>query len=200
MAKRKIVLQENEPSLPIKAFTKSSVWGIQENEVIQLWEGATKDIKVRENIQHYLDIFKSAFLIEEVKDGTMYDRNSYEKRGYEIAQIDFGDGLRFVWAIKKRPIIHVTDLTYENIRYISIAKLIDLLDHNFGGGWGALSYSTQNIILSVFDISTITLPKDRLHKKGGVYDKNIEDGFDVLEVPKGNWIEAIFVKEKSKQD
>lgn len=200
MAKRKVLLPESDPSLPIKTFTKSSVWGIQENDVIRLWEGATRDVKVKENIRHYLDIFKSAFFIEEIKEDTMFDKKSYEKQGYKVAQIRFDDNMRFVWAIKKRPIMRITDLTYENIHYISAAKLIEVLDHNFGGGWDSLSYSIKNIILSGFDISTTTLPKDRLHKKGGIYEKKIEDGFDVLEIPKSGWVEAIFVKEKLEQE
>ena len=92
--------------------------------------------------------------------------------------------------------MRVTDLTYENIRHISAAKLIEVLDRNFGGGWDSLSQSIQDIIQSGFDISTTTLPKDRLRKKGGMYEKKIEDGFEVLEIPKGTWVEAIFAKVK----
>ncbi|MBQ4209974.1 MAG: hypothetical protein II658_03100, partial [Prevotella sp.] len=53
-----------------------------------------------------------------------------------------------------------------------------------------------DIIESGFDISTTTLPKDRLHKVGGMYEKKVNDGFEVLEIPKGSWVEAIFAKEK----
>ena len=41
--------------------------------------------------------------------------------------------------------------------------------------------SIQDIIESGFDISTTTLPKDRLHKPGGMYDKKVKDGYEVLE-------------------
>lgn len=92
--------------------------------------------------------------------------------------------------------MRVTDLTYENIRHISAAKLIEVLDRNFGGGWDSLSQSIQDIIESGFDISTTTLPKDRLHKPGGMYEKKVNDGFEVLEITKGAWVEAIFAKEK----
>ena len=94
--------------------------------------------------------------------------------------------------------MRVTDLTYENIGHISAAKLIEVLERNFGGGWDSLSQSIQDIIQHGFDISTTTLPMDRLHKKGGMYEKKVEDGFEVLEIPKGNWVEAIFAKEKPK--
>ncbi len=200
MARTKQQQPESNPSLSIKAITKSSVWDIQENDVFRMWDAATKDAEVRENIQHYVDIFKSAFLIEEIKEDVLLVKKSYEKRGYKVAQIKFDDNLKFNWAIKKRPIMRVTDLTYENIRHISAAKLCEVLDRNFGGGWDSLSQSIQDIILSGFDISTTTLPKDRLHNKGGMYEKKVEDGFEVLEVEKGGWVEAIFAKLKPEQE
>ena len=200
MARTKQQQPESNPSLSIKAVTKSSVWDIQVNDVFRMWEAASKDAEVKENVNHYLDIFKSAFLIEEIKEDVMLMKKSYEKRGYKVAQIKFDENMKFAWAIKKRPIMRVTDLTYENIRHISAAKLIEVLDRNFGGGWDSLSQSIQDIILSGFDISTTTLPKDRLHKKGGMYEKKVEDGFEVLEVEKGGWVEAIFAKLKPEPE
>lgn len=200
MARTKQQQPESNPSLSIKSVTKSSVWDIQENDVFRMWEAAVKDAEVRESIQHYLDIFKSAFFIEEIKSEDALERKSYEKRGYKVTTIKFDDNLKFVWAIKKRPVVRVTDLTYENIRHISAAKLLEVIDRNFGGGWDSLSQSIQDIILSGFDISTTTLPADRLHKKGGMYDKKVEDGFEVLEIPKGGWVEAIFAKLKPEPE
>lgn len=191
---------ESNPQLSIKSITKSSVWDIQENDVFRMWDAATKDAEVKESISHYLDIFRSAFLIEELKGDNSQEKKSYEKRGYKIMHIKFDESLAFTWAIKKRPIVRVTDLTYENIRHISAATLIEVLDRNFGGGWDSLSQSIQDIIQSGFDISTTTLPKERLHKKGGMYEKKIEDGFEVLEVAKGAWVEAIFAKAKPEQE
>ena len=57
-----------DPSLPIKAVTRNSVWGLQEDDAIRMWKAATKDAEVKKNVDRYLDIFKSAFLIEEVKE------------------------------------------------------------------------------------------------------------------------------------
>jgi len=199
MARTKQQQQENNPLLTIKGVTKSSVWDIQENDVFRMWEAATKDSEVKENISRYIDVFKSAFLIEDIKDDAAV-KKSYEKRGYKVAMIKFDENMRFTWAIKKRPILRVTDLTYENIRHISASKLIEVLDRNFGGGWDSLSQSIQDIILNGFDISTTTLPKDRLHKKGGMYEKKIEDGYEVLEVEKGGWVEAIFAKLKPEPE
>ena len=200
MARTKQTQPESNPSLTIKSVTKSSVWDIQENDVYRMFDAATKDAEVKENVNHYVNIFKSAFLFEELPDDSAPTKKSYEKRGYKVASIKFDEGRHYLWAIKKRPIVRVTDLTYENIRHITAAQLIEVLDRNFGGGWDSLSQSVQDIIQSGFDISTTTLPKDRLHKKGGMYEKKVEDGFEVLEVSKGGWVEAIFAKLKPEQE
>ena len=200
MARTKQTQPESNPSLTIKSVTKSSVWDIQENDVYRMFDAATKDAEVRENVNHYVNIFKSAFLFEELPDDSAATKKSYEKRGYKVASIKFDEGRHYLWAIKKRPIVRVTDLTYENIRHSTAAQLIEVLDRNFGGGWDSLSQSVQDIIQSGFDISTTTLPKDRLHKKGGMYEKKVEDGYEVLEVSKGGWVEAIFAKLKPEQE
>ena len=35
-----------------------------------------------------------------------------------------------------------------------------------------------------------------MKKPGGLYEKKVADGFEVLEISKGSWTEAIFAKEK----
>ena len=183
-------------ALSLKALTKSSVWDIQENDIFRMLDAAEKDSELKDSLRHYADIIRSAFMIEEVKDDSKPVLEKYTKQGYKVNSIKLGEDQKITWAIKKRPIMRVTDLTYENIRHITAAKLIEVLDRNFGGGWDSLSQSIQDIIESGFDISTTTLPKDRLHKKGGMYEKKIADGYEVLEVAKGTWVEAIFAKLK----
>ena len=187
-------------ALTLKSLTKSSVWDVQENDIFRLWEGAEKDAEVKENLRHYVDIIRSAFMIEEINAESKLVKQKYEKQGYKVGQLKMDENQKVTWAIKKRPISRVTDLTYENIRHISAAKLVEVLDRNFGGGWDSLSQSIKDIIESGFDISTTTLPKDRLHKKGGLYEKKVADGFDVLEVAKGTWVEAIFAKVKPEAE
>ena len=184
-------------ALNLKTLTKSSVWDVQENDIFRMWDGAEKDAEILENARHFVDIIRSAFMIEEIAEKDLATvKKKYEKLGYKVAQVKLDDNKKVTWAIKKRPIMRVTDLTYENIRHISASKLIEVLDRNFGGGWESLSQSIKDIIESGFDISTTTLPKDRLHKKGGMYEKKVADGFEVLEVSKGTWVEAIFAKVK----
>ena len=186
--------------MSLKTLTKSTVWDVQENDIFRMLDSAMKDADIRESFRHYTDIIRSAFEIVEIPELTPVIKKSYTKQGYKVGDIKIDEDKHVVWGLRKKPIMRVTDLTYENIRHISAAKLIEVLDRNFGGGWDSLSQSIQDIILSGFDISTTTLPKDRLHKKGGMYEKKVEDGFEVLEVSKGNWVEAIFAKLKPEQE
>ena len=187
--------QENK-ALSLKTLTKSSVWDVQENDIFRMLTAAEKDSELKDNLRHYASIIRSAFQIEELKENDKTVQAKYTKLGFKVGTIKLGDDNSVTWAVKKRPIMRVTDLTYENIRHISAAKLVEVLDRNFGGGWDSLSQSIQDIIETGFDISTTTLPKDRLHKKGGMYDKKVADGYEVLEVEKGSWVEAIFAKVK----
>ena len=187
--------KKEEKGLNLKTLSKSSVWDLQENDVFRLLDAVEKDAEARENFHHYLDIIRSAFLVEELKDDDKRVKQKYTNLDYKVGSVKTDDA-KLILAIKKRPIMRVTDLTYENIRHISAAKLVEVLDRNFGGGWDSLSQSIQDIIESGFDISTTTLPKDRLHKKGGMYEKKVADGYEVLEVAKGSWVEAIFAKLK----
>lgn len=191
---------DEQNTLSLKTITKSSVWDLQENDVLRMLDTGVKDEEILENLRHYLDIIRGAFEIVEVKEEGAAVKKAYEKKGYKVSTIKMDDQHKTTWGLKKKPIMRVTDLSYENIRHISAAKLMEVLERNFGGGWDSLSQSIQDIILSGFDISTTTLPKDRLHKKGGMYEKKVDDGYEVLEIAKGNWVEAIFAKLKPEQE
>jgi len=191
---------EDTNVVSLKTLTKSSVWDIQENDVFRMLDSGIKDAEIRENLRHYIDLIRSAFEIIEIKEEGANVKKAYEKKGYKVFSLKLDENKKLSWGVKKKPILRVTDLTYENIRHISANKLLEVIERNFGGGWDSLAQSVQDIILSGFDISTTTLPKDRLHKKGGMYEKKVDDGFEVLEIPKGNWVEAIFAKLKPEQE
>ena len=192
--------KDDQKLISLKSLTKSNVWDVQENDIFRMWENGEKDSEVKENLRHFIDIIRNAFMIEEFDGEVKALKEKYEKQGYKVAQVKLDDNQRVTWALKKRPIARVTDLTYENIRHISAAKLVEVLNRNFGGGWDSLSQSIKDIIESGFDISTTTLPADRLHKKGGMYEKKVADGYEVLEVSKGTWVEAIFAKVKPEAE
>lgn len=180
--------------MTLKTLSKGNVWDIQENDVFRLCEAANKDADLKDNLQQYINIIKSAFDVEKIIVDKPEIIKKYEARGYKVGTVKVSDNERVKWAVKKKPIMRVTDLTYENIHHISAAKLLEVIDRNFGGGWDSLSQSIRDIIESGFDISTTTLPSDRLHKPGGLYEKKVADGYEVLEIPKGSWTEAIFAK------
>ncbi len=191
---------KDKKAISIKTLNKSNVWDIQENDVIRMWEAAEKDADFKENLRHFKDIIKTAFEIEDVKVDKPVVIEKLEQRGFKIGTMSFDEKTSHKIAIKKRAIKRVTDLTYENVGHISATKLVEVLERNFGGGWESLPQSIQDIIESAFDISTTTLPADRLHKAGGLYDKKVNDGYEVLEIAKGSWTEAIFIKEKPKEE
>lgn len=189
---------KNKKAVSLKTLTKGNVWDIQENDIFRMWEAAEHDADLKDNLSRYTDIIRSAFVVEEIKVDKPEIIKKYEDRGFKVGMIKLSPNAeeKQKIAIKKRAIMRVTDLTYENIRHISASKLTEVLERNFGGGWESLPQSVQDIIESGFDISTTTLPANRLHKAGGLYEKKKADGYEVLEIPKGTWIEAIFVKEK----
>ena len=183
-------------TLTLKTLTKSNVWDLQENDIFRMWEAAEKDADLKDNARHYMDVIRSAFEVEEVKVDKPEVIKKYEARGCKVGQIRLDDNIKMKWAIKKKAILRITDLTYENITHISAAKLMEVLDRNFGGGWDSIPQSIKDIIETGFDISTTTLPKERLKKKGSLYEKMVKDDFEVLEIAKGSWVEAIFAKAK----
>ena len=194
-------IMKEQKAITLKTLTKSNVWDQQENDIFRMWEAAEKEADLRDNQRSYINTIRSAFEIEEIKVDKPEIIAKYENRGFKVGSVRLDDSQnRTKWAIKKKPILRVTDLTYENIHHISATKLLDVIDRNFGGGWDSLSQSIQDIIMSGFDISNTTLPTDRLHKPGGMYEKKKNDGFEVLEITKGNWTEAIFAKEKPESE
>jgi len=187
-------MKKEQKNLTLKSLTKSNVWDTQENDVIRYLKSAGKDSDIRENFRHYADILRSAFELEELKSYKEEDKARLAKRGFKVAEVVIDETTKYYWAIKKKSIMRVTDLSYENIRHITATKLLEVIERNFGGGWESLSQSIRDIIESGFDISTSTLPKANSHS--GMYKRKVADGFEVLEIPKGNWVETIFAKAK----
>ena len=193
------ITMKKDKVLTLKTLTKSSVWDLQENDVFRLWETAEKDNDLKDNQRKYISTIRSAFEMEPVTVDRPEVIEKLNNRGFKVGTLRIDDKNE-KYALKKRPIMRVTDLTYENISHITATKLIEVLERNFGGGWESLPQSVQDIIESGFDISTTTLPKDRLKKPGGLYEKKLADDYEVLVVPKGTWVEAIFAKEKPKME
>lgn len=172
----------------------SNIWNVEASEIAMMWEVDKQEEDFANSEEKILNVIRLSFEV------VHYNANDPR----EVAKYDNGEWALFshtnvkkgAVAIRKREIKRLSDLCYENIHYISAPLLLELIDRNFGGGWDSIQLSMKDIIESAFEISTTTLPSSRLHAPGGTYERKLAAGYDVLEVPKGNWTEAIFAMKK----
>lgn len=176
----------------------SNIWGVDEHELADLWVEEMKEDNFSGSEEKLLNVIRLAFEVSHFdKDD---ERQAAKYRNGEYVIIPRSDTRKGCVAIRKKEIRRITDLSYENIKHISAAALLELIDRNFGGGWDSISLAIKDIIESGFDISTTTLPASRIHAKGGTLEHKIADGYEVLEIAKGTWVEAIFAKRKEPQE
>ncbi|MCQ2196795.1 MAG: hypothetical protein MJZ60_04645 [Bacteroidaceae bacterium] len=188
---------KKEPKLEsVLDLNGSNVWGADAHEIAEMWENDKHDEDFRNSEDKILNIIRLSFEVVHYNDGDPREKAKYENGEWAIfTRVVAKHGCSHV-AIRKKEIKRITDLSYENVKHISAALLLELIDRNFGGGWDSIQLSLKDIIESGFEISTTTLPTSRLHSPGGTYERKTQAGFDVLEVAKGNWTEAIFAKKK----
>ena len=67
-------------SVNAKTLTKSSVWDVQENDIFRMLDTVDKDAELKENLRHFMDIIRSAFMMEELKDDDKNVKKKYEKQ------------------------------------------------------------------------------------------------------------------------
>lgn len=175
----------------------NNVWKVDEFEVAALWDkDRQSDDCFSSSEEKLLNVLRLAF------DVVHYDKEDPR----DIARYENGEWATFSRcnaskgnvAIRKKSISSLSDLSYENIKHISAPTLLELIDRNFGGGWDSISLAMKDIIESAFDISTTQLPASRIHAPGGTLQRKVQQGYDVLEITKGTWVEAIFAKKKEQ--
>lgn len=176
-------------------LNSNNVWDVNAEEIAQLWEKETKEDSFQPYEEKLLNTIRLAY--EVVHFHPEDERESVKYPPEEWAIFARVDPRRGAVAIRRRTISRLSDLSYENVRHITAATLLELIDRNFGGGWESIPLSTKDIIESSFEVTTTTLPASRIHAPGGTLEKKVADGFEVLEVAKGTWIEAIFAKKKA---
>lgn len=193
-------MDKNEKNilLSAKTLTKSNVWNLSENDIITILENASKEIDIDTQLNKLINTIKCAFDIEQPSKDNTLALKSLEKRGFHLAEVNISSTNQLFLAIKKHAINRVTDLTYQNVAHISAQKLLDLIDRNFGGGWDSLSQPVKDVIQSAFLITSSSMPKSRNVESSALYIKKVNDGFDVLQVEKGSWLELIFAKQKER--
>ena len=93
---------DGKKALTLKTMNKSNVWDIQENDIIRLLESIGKDADLIDNLNHYFDIIRSAFELEEIKVDRPEIIKKYEDRGFKVATIKIDDKNSKKMALKKK--------------------------------------------------------------------------------------------------
>lgn len=191
------MMKEAYRKITIDTLTKGNVWTLNEAEVSHIIIEGKKCDDYGENEAHYMNIIRPVFDIQ-------FLNREDEKRVAELEALRFeifsspNDGANNAMAIRKRPIKKITDLTLENIHHLEASEVLELIENNLGTGWKGLPLSIQDIIESAFYVDCSVLPEYAMHRKGGIVDRRKSDGYDVLELVKGTWIEGIFIKAKPR--
>lgn len=172
----------------------SNIWNVEAEQIAQMWEVDKQEEDFSNSEEKILNVIRLSFEVVHYNANDPREVAKYDNGEWSL--FSHTDAKKGSVAIRKREIKRLSDLCYENIHYISAALLLELIDRNFGGGWDSIQLSMKDIIESAFEISTTTLPASRLHTPGGTYERKVAAGFEVLEVAKGNWTEAIFAKKK----
>jgi len=193
-AKKKAAKKVTKKLESILDLNSNNIWDLDEFAIAEAWERerGEEDFSISE--LKLLNTIRLAFEVVHYNPEDEREAQKYENGGW--AKLTHCHEEKGCVAIRRKAIERITDLSYENIRHISTAMLLELIDRNFGGGWDAIALAIRDIIETGFEISTTQLPASRIHAPGGTVEKKIAQGFDVLEIPKGTWVEAIFAKKK----
>jgi len=183
--------------MTLDELTKGNIWSVTESELAHMLVEGKKEEDYAEMETHYMNIIRTVFDIKYLDRNNEQEANKLESQHYEIFQYPSEGDVDAV-AIRKHPIKKITDLTLENIQHLDATEVLELIRRNMGTGWKGLALSIQDIIESAFFVDNSTLPENVMHRAGGIIDRRKEDGYEVLEIARGNWIEAIFLKPKPK--
>ena len=175
-------------------LNSNNVWNLNEEQIAKLWEKERAEEGFSSSEEKLLNTIRLCFEVVHYNPGDERDVKKYESGGW--SRFSRCDERKGMVALRRKYIKRITDLSYENVRHITAAMLLELIDRNFGGGWDSIPLSIKDIIESAFDVSTTQLPTSRIHAPGGTLERKVEQGYEVLEVTKGTWTEAIFAKKK----
>ena len=175
-------------------LNSNNVWTLNEFQIAELWEAEKNQGDFTSSEEKLLNIIRLAFEVVHFNEEDPREKARYE--GSEWAHLTHNRPGRGTVALRQKNISRITDLSYENVHHITAATLLELIDRNFGGGWESISLQIRDIIESGFDISTTQLPASRIHAPGGTLEHKVQQGYEVLEITKGTWVEAIFAKKK----
>lgn len=187
--------RETMPKLKIEDLTKRNVWALTEAELNAMLIDAKKRDSFAENEKHYMNILRPVFDVVYIDRADKERVSELEQEHYDIFSIP-NEGNNNAIAIRKIRIKKITDLTLENVPHMQAADILKLIDQNLGTGWQGLPLAIQDIIQSVFYVDCSVMPTYTLHRKGGIIAKRKADGYEILEIDRGGWTEAICIKPK----
>ena len=178
----------------VQDLNSSNVWSMTAEQIGMMWEKERQEEDFSIVEEKLLNVIRLAFEVVHFNEDDEREACKYNNLNWvKFHHCREGKGCV---AIRRKTITRITDLSYENVKHITAATLLELIDRNFGGGWDSIPLSIKDIIESAFDISTTQLPTSRMHAPGGTLERKVAQGFEVLEVEKGTWTEAIFAKKK----
>ena len=193
-AKKKAAKKSTNTLESILDLNASNIWDMDEFAIAEAWEKQREEEDFSVSEQKLLNTIRLAYEVVHYNPEDEREAAKYENGGW--AKFSHCQAAKGCVAIRRKAIERITDLSYENIKHISSAMLLELIDRNFGGGWDSIALAVRDIIETGFEISTTQLPASRIHAPGGTLEKKVAQGFDVLEIPKGTWVETIFAKKK----
>ena len=188
-----------DDKLTLQKLNKRNIWTLDEEELYHLlMDGRHKDDS-RENEVHYMNIIRPVFNLEYLDRSDEMKVRELEAQKYFIFSTPT-NGNNNAIAIRKRPIKKITDLTLENIFHIEPHEVLKLIENNLGTGWQGLPLAIQDIIEAGFYVDCSVMPAASMHRAGGIIDRRRADGYEVLEVERGSWIEGVFIKVKPRME
>lgn len=183
--------------MELDELTKGNIWTVNEAELSQMIIEGKKDEHYAEYEKHYMNIIRTVFDIQYLNRDDDRRVSQLEAMHYQIFSSP-NEGENNAIAIRKHQLKKVTDLSMENITHLEPYEVLELIKNNMGTGWKGLPLAIQDIIQSAFFVDCSTLPTTTMHRVGGIIDRRKEDNYEVLEIPRGTWTEAVFIKAKPK--
>lgn len=181
-------------------LNKSNVWTVTPAELSQMIIDAKKKRDEYAEVEkHFKNIVKPVFDIQYLRRDDTNSVNKFESLGFSVFSTPDENGNNAI-AIRKHPIKKITDLTLENIQHLEAWEVLELIKNNMGTGWKGLPLAIQDIIEQAFFVDCTVMPEKTMHKAGGIIDRRKEDGYEVLEMVRGTWIEGVFMKPKPKME
>ncbi len=190
----------DDASASISSLTKGNVWATDVDEIYKMLLEGRRTEHWAENETHYMNIIRPVYDIRFFDKKNKDITAAYEAEGFKTYNYPTTATANNAIAIRKHKIKKITDLTMENILHLEAYEVLKLISENLGTGWKGLPLAIQDIIETAFYVDQSTLPETAMHRTGGIIDRRKADGYEVLEIPRGTWIEAVFLKYKPRME